>query len=82
MNKGIVRERTSSPLVINMENWVTQQMFAGEKLEIKTLSRNSRVTITNARSKDIRQMNVGQKLPTHKYLKAILQLSEVWTQGI
>ena len=47
-------------------------MFTGEKLEIRTLSIDSRVTITNVRNKDIRYMNIRPRLPTHKDLKAIV----------
>ena len=46
-------------------------MFAGATTQIKTLSKNLRVTIIGATSKDIRHMNIGPRPWVHRYLKDI-----------
>ena len=57
VNKETTKVRTTNPLVIIVESQVIQQMFAGVTMQIKTLRRNSRVTIISTTSKDIRHMN-------------------------
>ena len=58
VRKGIKKVRTTNLLVIVVENWVIQQMFAGAKLSIRTPSRNTKDTATN---KDIKKMNAGPR---------------------
>ena len=58
VNKEAKKVRTTNPLFVIVERLTIQQMFAGETMQIQTLSSNSRVNIIGATSKDIGHMNV------------------------
>ena len=62
VNEETKKLRTTNPLVIILESQIIQKMFIGEEMQIRTLRRDSRVTIISAKRKYIRHMN-GRSRP-------------------
>ena len=72
VKKETTKVRTTNLLVIIVERLVIPQMFAREKMQIRTLKRNSWVTIISEKIKDIKNMNARIAQQAHKDFKVIV----------